>query len=471
MAITGNAVSGYAITGTPTTLGSTPVTITATDSLGYSQIATATLTVGSVPVATPCSGTNKVISNVSKYWLDIAGGIPNGGQSVNYAPKASTTFVAPVTNFVAGELVSYSGTLDKIGFCIATKMTVAAGLSLSAPTQLNLPVGVVGSSYPSTAVTPTGGVKPYTVSVSGLPKGLAFTAGKIGGIPAVGTNGTPTISISASDANGQTVNTTLTLTINAPVNPLSPIVTGTPKLPAGVFGVAYTGSATATRGVGALSWSASSLPAGLTISAAGVITGKPSALGILAVVLTVTDTAGQSATVKGTITITTPTVVITSSSIPATGTVGSAYSATDVATGGYGGLTWSATGLPAGVAISAAGVLSGTPTTAATYSVVLTVTDTLGTKASVKGTAIISPGLSCTTLPANATGGLGSKGTITAINGNVITISTGDVVTVPACAQIYWNGGAAAFALGQVFDWSGYNSAATGNVAQNVTIN
>ena len=62
-------------------------------------------------------------------------------------------------------------------------------------------------------------------------------------------------------------------------------------------------------------------------------------------------------------------------------------------------------------------------------------------------------------------------GTITAINGNVITISTGDVVTVPACASIQWNGGASAFALGQVFDWNGYNSAATGNVAQQVTIN
>ncbi len=475
LAITGNAASGYAITGTPTTLGSTPVTITATDSLGYSQIATATLTVGSVPVATPCSGTNKIISNVSKYWLDIAGGIPNGGQSVNYAPKASTTFVAPATNFVAGELLSYSGTLDKIGFCIATQMTVAPGLSLSSPSQLSLPTGTVGSAYTSTAVTPAGGVKPYTVSVSGLPKGLAFTAGKISGIPAVGTNGTPSISISVNDANGQTVNTTLTLTINPSANPLSPIVTATPKLPAGIYGVAYTGSAVASGGVGTLSWSASSLPAGLAISAAGAITGKPTALGTLPVVLTVNDSAGQNATVNGTITVTAPAVVIKSSSIPATGKVGSAYSATETATGGYGALTWSATGLPAGVGISSTGTVSGTPTTAATYPVVLTVTDTLGTKATVTGSVVISPapvvaGPSCTP-PANATGGLNSLGTITAINGNVITISTGDKVTVPACASIQWNGGASAFALGQVFDWNGYNSAATGNVAQQVTIN
>jgi len=44
-------------------------------------------------------------------------------------------------------------------------------------------------------------------------------------------------------------------------------------------------------------------------------------------------------------------------------------------------------------------------------------------------------------------------------------------VSVPACATIQWNGGATAFALGQVFEWNGYKSAATGNVAQSVVIN
>ena len=72
-----------------------------------------------------------------------------------------------------------------------------------------------------------------------------------------------------------------------------------------------------------------------------------------------------------------------------TGTVGTAKSlqlqATDSASGQT--LTWSATGLPAGLSInSSSGLISGTPTTAATYSTTVTATDTTG----AKGTASFS---------------------------------------------------------------------------------
>ena len=52
------------------------------------------------------------------------------------------------------------------------------------------------------------------------------------------------------------------------------------------------------------------------------------------------------------------------------------------ATGGVGTLTWSASGLPAGVTLSAAGVFSGTPTAAGAASVRITVTDSQGNTAS-----------------------------------------------------------------------------------------
>ena len=87
---------------------------------------------------------------------------------------------------------------------------------------------------------------------------------------------------------------------------------------------------------------------------------------------------------------------------------------------------------------------------------------------------VVVPSQTCTK-PAGAKGGLNSQGPITGIRGNVITITTkkGVVVdvTVPSCANIEWNGGAKAFALGQNFEWNGYSSTATGNVAQQVTIN
>jgi chitinase len=75
-----------------------------------------------------------------------------------------------------------------------------------------------------------------------------------------------------------------------------------------------------------------------------------------------------------------------------TGTVGTAaslkVSGTDSASGQT--LTFSAAGLPAGLSISSSGLVSGTPTTAATSNVTVTATDTTGAKGSASFTWTIS---------------------------------------------------------------------------------
>jgi hypothetical protein len=65
---------------------------------------------------------------------------------------------------------------------------------------------------------------------------------------------------------------------------------------------------------------------------------------------------------------------VTTTSLPE-GQVGVAYSATLSASGGVPPYTWTAAPLPAGLSLSG-DVISGTPTTAGTDSVVVTVTDT-----------------------------------------------------------------------------------------------
>jgi hypothetical protein len=128
---------------------------------------------------------------------------------------------------------------------------------------------------------------------------------------------------------------------------------------------------TAAGGTGGdYAWSVASgsLPAGLTLSSGGVLSGTP------------TTASGGSFTVQvtsGTQTATLPLdfpdpLVIATTSL-GSGFAGRAYSATLQASGGYGyhelgGYGWSVVSgsLPAGLTLSSGGVLSGTPTTAGT---------------------------------------------------------------------------------------------------------
>jgi subtilase family serine protease len=74
-----------------------------------------------------------------------------------------------------------------------------------------------------------------------------------------------------------------------------------------------------------------------------------------------------------------------------TGTVGTAASLQVSATDSAGAaLTYSATGLPTGLSISSAGLISGTPTTAGTYSVTVTAKDSTGASGSATFSWVIS---------------------------------------------------------------------------------
>ncbi len=85
-----------------------------------------------------------------------------------------------------------------------------------------------------------------------------------------------------------------------------------------------------------------------------------------------------------TLTVIPPPLVITTSSLPQA-QVSVAYSFGMTASGGVPPYSWSATGLPAGLAIDpASGVISGTPTAVCGCNVVVTVTDSATSSSSTK---------------------------------------------------------------------------------------
>ncbi len=94
--------------------------------------------------------------------------------------------------------------------------------------------------------------------------------------------------------------------------------------------------------------------------------------------VTLTDANGVIATKSLTITVNAAPTITQASPLTA-GTHGQSYTpVTFTETGGTTTLTWTATGVPAGMTLSTAGVLSGTPTTAGSYTLHVTLTDANG---------------------------------------------------------------------------------------------
>lgn len=149
----------------------------------------------------------------------------------------------------------------------------------------------------------------------------------------------------------------------------APTVT-TSSLPAGTVGTAYSQTLAAT-GSTPITWSITSgsiSPLSLNAST-GAITGTPTTATTLTATFRATNAYGNnSRTLSITVNASATAPSVTTTSL-AGGTVGSFYSQTLTATGTT-PITWTlqAGTLPAGLSLSSSGVLSGTPTTAATTS-------------------------------------------------------------------------------------------------------
>lgn len=256
-----------------------------------------------------------------------------------------------------------------------------------------LPAATTGVAYTAT-LDAAGGIAPYTWDISSgtLPAGLALVGNRLTGTPAA--TGASTFTLRVRGVDGNPATRAFTIAVEPPALGIA-----TTSLPNGKADVAYDQTLVASGGVAPYTWTAATVPAGLTLSAGGRLSGTPSAPSTAPLHVTVTDADGRttSADLALTIADVDPVAISGTSLVP--GMVSVAYDQTFTASGGRAPYTWQAnSGVPAGLTVSAAGKVEGTPSTDGTSQLSVTATDRDGrTATKTLSLQILPAGISITT--------------------------------------------------------------------------
>jgi CSLREA domain-containing protein len=378
--------SGGLLSGTPTAGGSFTFTVTATDHNGNTGAQAYSWTVnGATITITPAAGTLTATGETAySQTFTASGGTPTyTWLETGTLPTGITFNTATATlSGTATQGGSFPITIEATDSSTGTgpySQTNAYTLTVNGPTITVSPASLTAATAAvaySQTITATGGAGTYTYTETGtLPAGLTLsTAGVLAGTPTQA--GSFPITVTAKDSDNFTGSKAYTLTVNGPAITLLPAagaLTATSE-------VAYSQTFTASGGTSPYTYTETgTLPTGITFSA-GTLSGTPTQAGSFPISVKVTDsTTGTgspfSQTNAYTLTVTAPTITITPASLTAA-TAGAAYSQQFAASGGTGTYTWTETGaLPAGVTLSAAGLLSGTPTAAGSFPITVTAKD------------------------------------------------------------------------------------------------
>jgi hypothetical protein len=317
-----------AITGTPTLAGVFTFTVRVTDNTAATAdvVCSITITALAADCADPPDGavgaayTHQLAATggTPPYSFAIVAGALPDGLGMNVAGLISGT---PTTPGVFTFTIRATDSAAQTGEAICTITIWELLLDCDDP-----PGGTVGVPY-AHAVVVSGGVPPYSVALlaGALPPGLLLSAdGEIAGIPTLAGEYTFTLRATDSAAPTHTADAICSITIVPWVPPVGqaevvcsititapvPLAVDCADPPGGQIGYPYSHQLAASGGVPPYSFAiiAGALPPGLTMDAAGLITGIPTRLGVFTFTVEVTDADGATATVVCTIAIVCPDV-------------------------------------------------------------------------------------------------------------------------------------------------------------------
>jgi len=331
-------------------------------------------------------------------------------------------FTSTDTNYVAGPTDS-----QPVTFVIAKAPAFTSPNKVSFAVGVNSSFTLTASGYPASS---------FAITAGTLPQGLSLTpAGVLSGMPASGTAGRSTLTISASDGFGTNATQTFTLTVTATSS--APAITSANQATftigtSGKFTVKVTGSPTPTLGL------TGTLPKGLTFDpATGVLSGKPGAGTEGTHTLTFTATNGIGTPVSQTFTLTIDQVPKITSANTATFVVGQSGKFT-VKANGFPKPTFIESGsLPTGVTFNTTtGVLSGIPAagTANSYSVTFTATNAAGDSAPQSFTLVVSNAPLAAVVPSSGPSPFGTSVGPTSLSSTTIVQATASVAPIEAAA-------------------------------------
>jgi hypothetical protein len=254
----GNSTPLSVTLSSPAPAGGVTVNLTTTDA--------AKVSVSPASVVIPEGGTNSSAFTLSA--LNVGSATINA-TALNYAPSNALAISVNATLAWIPNTLSIGG-IGKVG---QLNLALSGTLQFQAGVLVNL-----SSSNPAVATVQSS----VNIWSDGSTQGIVI-------IP-IASVGQGTAVIHASGINIPDVTATVTVT--------GPPVISTGSLPEGKLNLDYSATMAATGGTSPLTWSATGLPANLLMNTAGTINGKPAAVGVSSVVISVADssTPPQTAT-------------------------------------------------------------------------------------------------------------------------------------------------------------------------------